>query len=178
MKTAFGAACLVVGLARAVAAESTLAESRNEIVHVWAPDNVEGRLVAFDAKTVTLKPSVGEARVFERSAIQKMEASRGRSFHVGLTLAGAGAGALTGLAIGFAACDASYESGNTDACADADWGDVGRIALGGAVAGALITGLATKNAGWVDIADFRPAKVSARITPQRRGVGLQVALRF
>lgn len=50
MKTAFRAACLVVGLARAVAADSTLAASRNETVHVWAPDKVEGRLVAFERR--------------------------------------------------------------------------------------------------------------------------------
>jgi hypothetical protein len=30
----------------------------------------------------------------------------------------------------------------------------------------------------VDVADFHPAKVSARIAPRRRGVGLQVAFRF
>jgi len=178
MKTAFLAALLTAGLARGVAADWPLAEAKDQTVHVWAPVRVEGRLVDFDAQTVTIKPAVGDARVFERSVIEKMEVSRGKSFHVGMTFAGAGAGALTGLAIAYAACDTSYSSGNTDACADATWGDVGRIALGGAALGALVTGLATKNAGWVDVADFRPAEVSARIVPRRRGVGLLVALRF
>jgi hypothetical protein len=178
MKTAFWAALLTAGLARGVAAGSPLADAKNQTVHLWAPERVEGRLVDFDAQTVTVKPAVGDSRVFERSAIQKMEVSRGKSFHVGMTLAGAGAGALTGLAIAYAACDSSYSSGNTDACADATWGDVGRIALGGAALGALAAGLATKNAGWVDVADFRPAKVSARVVPQRRGVGVLVAVRF
>ena len=177
MKTMF-TAMLMVGLARVAAADSSLLEARDQTVHVWAPEKVEGRLVAFDDHTVTVKTAAGAARVFDRSAIEKMEVSRGRSFHVGITFAGAGAGALTALVIGLAACDSSYSSGNADACADASWGDVGRLALGGAAVGALATALATRNAGWVDVADFHSARVSARITPQRRGAGLQLALRF
>jgi hypothetical protein len=161
-----------------VAADSSLLEARDQTVHLWAPEKVEGRLVAFDDHTVTVKTATGAAQVFDRSAIQKMEVSRGKKFHVGITFAGAGAGALTALLIGYAACDSSYSSGNTEACDDADWRDVGRLALGGAAVGALATALATQHIGWVDVADFRSARVSARITPQRRGAGLQVALRF
>lgn len=178
MKTIVTVLLMAVGLARAAGADSPLAEARDQTVRIWAPDRLEGRLVAFDDHTVTVTTATGEARAFDRSTIERMEVSRGRSFHVGLTFAGAGAGAFTALAIGYAACDSSYESGNADACADASWGDVGRLALGGAAVGALAAALATKNAGWVDVADFRSARVSARITPKRRGAGLQVALRF
>jgi hypothetical protein len=155
------------------AADSSLEEARDHNVHVWAPDKAEGRLVAFDDQTVTLRPATGPVRVFDRSAIEKMEVARGAGFHVGMAFAGAGAGLLTALAAGYSACDA----GGPDACEDASWGKVGAIAAGGAAAGALIVGLATKNVGWHDVNGFR-RKVTTAVSPSPRGLGLSLSVRF
>jgi hypothetical protein len=173
MNTTFAVGLLTVSIAPWATADSSLTEAKDQKVHVWVPDKVAGRLVAFDAQTVTIQPATGEARVFERTTIEKMEKARGAGFHVGMTLAGAGAGLLTAGVVAFAVCDS-----RTTGCNDASWADVGVIAIGGAALGAAVLGLATRNHGWEDVTDFNHPKVSAVIVRRPRGVGVLVSVRF
>ena len=176
MKIPAALALLTLGLAPWAAADVTLEEARDHQVHVWAPDRVTGRLVGFDDKTVTLRLPDGARKVFDRTAIDKMEMKRGRGFHVGLTLAGAGAGALTALGFAVGSCEVAVSS-PSNLC-DSDGTDFALVALGSAALGALVTHLATRNIGWRDVAEFEKAKVSTAIVPQRRGLGVLVAVRF
>ena len=173
MRVILAVPVLAFALTRGAAGDSSLEEARDHTVHLWAPDKAAGRLVAFDDQTVTLQPTTGPVRVFDRSAIGRMEVSRGAGFHVGMAFAGAGAGLLTALAAGYSACD----TGGPDACQNASWGDVGALAAGGAVVGAVIVGLATKNVGWHDVDGFR-RKITTSVAPSPRGVGLSMSIRF
>jgi len=177
MKIPIAVALLAIGLAPWAGAQATLREARDHPVKVWVPDRVTGQLVGFDEQTVTLRLPGGATKVFDRTAIDKMEMGRSRGFHVGLTLAGAGAGLLTAVALLAGTCMAETTGGPSKVC-DANGSDVALIALGGAAVGALATGLATRNVGWRDVAEFEKTKVSAALLPRPHGMGVLVSVRF
>jgi hypothetical protein len=177
MKTACVVVLLVTGAVTPASAEWWLSDAENHKVRVWAPEKVEGRLVTFDAHSVTVQRANGDPVVIERLSIAKMEADRGAGFRAGMATAGAGAGAVlvllgTWFGCGFASVH------NPEACDNFGTGEFLAATLGAAAVGGVATGLATRSAGWTDVAARPNTEVAVRLAPQRQGLGVQVALRF
>jgi hypothetical protein len=175
---------VVLGMAHAVDADEPLPDAKGRTVHVWVPERVDGRLVAFDPKTITVQPETGEARTFDRSAIEKMEVKRGKGWHMGMVFAGAGAGLLAGVTYAFATtCISSFwltsDSVHATAaseCHNSTAAQQTAAMIGGTAIGALVMGLATKNAGWEDIDVHH--RVSAVIVPLPHGLAMAASVSF
>ena len=160
-----------------------LAEAKGRTVRVWSPGRVDGTLTAFDDQSVTVRLPNGEARHFDRAAIDKMRvAGRGTGFYFGLGSAGAVAGAALGIFYAWAIKAQCYQpdpnSPHTACRNGLGGGTAAAAAVGGAAVGAFATIVPVRHhKGWGPDVDFR-ARPAVLVVPARRGIAVVASVRF
>jgi len=131
-----------------------------------------GDLVRFDEQTIGVQDGNNEMRSVPRSAVVRLERSRGRRTRGKWARNGFLAGALAGGVLGYAAGESCH--GGEFLCFDRS-ATIPALGLLGGAAGALVGALAAHGEHW-DVISTSRTKVT--LAPTTNGVGARLSVRF